>query len=79
MPREKLTELHRAVAAEEGEKVVVSLQIWPDKECFSASEAKLHEDEVLEFSGDVPFDPGRLILGFYNRILTPSQQQPIVE
>ena len=37
VPHGKLTDFHRAVAAETGEKIVVSWQIWSDKETFFAS------------------------------------------
>jgi uncharacterized protein YbaA (DUF1428 family) len=68
VPHGKQTDFHRAVAAKEGEKVVVSLQIWPDKEIFFASEAKMHEDEALEVEGEIPFDASRLILGCFETI-----------
>ena len=68
VPRGKQTDFHRAVAIKEGEKVVVSLQIWPDKERFYSSEAKMHEDKALEVEGEVPFDASRLIIGCFETI-----------
>ena len=65
VPRGKQTDFHQAVAAKEGEKIVVSWQIWPDKERFFLSEAKMHEDDALEYSGEVPFDASRLIYGCF--------------
>ena len=68
VPRGKQTDFHRAVASREGEKIVVSWQVWPDRESFYLSEARMHEDNALEFSGEVPFDPGRLIYGCFNPV-----------
>src|SRR5579859_1946321 len=63
VPTAKLTDFDRTVAAKDGEKIAVSWQIWPHKESFYASEARMHEDNVLEVSGEIPFDPKRLIYG----------------
>jgi len=68
VPHGKQTDFHRAVAAEEGEKIMVSWQIWPDKESFFASEKQMHEDNVLEVSGEIPFDASRLILGCFSSL-----------
>jgi uncharacterized protein YbaA (DUF1428 family) len=74
VPTGKLTDFYRAVAAKDGEKIVVSWQIWPDKESFYSSEAKMHEDNALEFSGDTPFDPKRLIYGCFQPIHTMGRK-----
>jgi len=68
VPTGEQTDFYRAVAANDGEKIVVSWQIWPDKESFYASEARMHEDKVLEVSGEIPFDPKRLIYGCFRPI-----------
>ena len=65
VPVGRQTDFHRAVAAKDGEKIVVSWQIWPDKDSFYASEAKMHEDGALDISGEVPFDASRLIYGCF--------------
>jgi len=70
VPVGEQTDFYRAVAAKDGEKIVVSWQIWSDKESFYASEAKMHEDKVLEVSGEIPFDPSRLIYGCFLPIHT---------
>jgi len=70
VPHGKHTDYHRAVAAKEGEKIVVSWQIWPDKKSFNVSEEKMHRDNALEISGDIPFDASRLILGCFESIHT---------
>jgi uncharacterized protein YbaA (DUF1428 family) len=73
VPSGKLTDFRRAVAAQEGEKIVVSWHVWPDKESFFASEAKMHEDNVLDTSGEIPFDASRLIYGCFTPIHTIGQ------
>ena len=66
VPRGKTTDFYRAVAAEPGEKIVVSWQIWPDRESFYAAETKMHEDGALEYDGEAPFDASRLIYGCFS-------------
>lgn len=68
VPKGKMTDYYRAVNAKEGEKIVVSIQLWPDKESFFASESKMHEDNALEFDGEIPFDASRLILGCFQAL-----------
>ena len=70
VPHGKQTDFHRAVAAKEGEKIVFTWQIWPDKASFFAAEAKMHEDERLDASGEPPFDAKRLILGCFEPIFS---------
>jgi uncharacterized protein YbaA (DUF1428 family) len=65
------TDYFRAVNAQPGEKIVCSLQVWPDKAQFYAAEAKMHDDDALEFtdaSGEPPFDASRLIVGCFSSI-----------
>lgn len=68
VPDGKQTDFRRAVAAKPGEKIVFTWQVWPDKATFEASENRMHDDGVLDGSGDPPFDAGRLILGCFNPI-----------
>ena len=65
VPEGKRTDFRRAVAAEEGEKIVFCWQVWPDKESLAAAEERMHADGVLEPSGEIPFDAGRMILGCF--------------
>lgn len=74
VPRGKQTDFYRSVNARPGEKIVVSWQIWPDRESFFASEAKMHEDDALEYSGEVPFDPTRLISGCFQPIYSLGRE-----
>lgn len=70
VPDGKQTDFRRAVAAKEGEKIVFTWQIWPDKKSFYAAEAKMHKDGSLDNSGDPPFDARRLILGCFAPIFS---------
>jgi uncharacterized protein YbaA (DUF1428 family) len=70
VPDGKETDFRRAVAAKEGEKIVFTWQVWPDKASFEAAEAKMHEDEVLDTSQEPPFDAKRLILGCFQPLLS---------
>ncbi|MEI9965904.1 MAG: DUF1428 family protein [Caulobacteraceae bacterium] len=60
----------RAVAAQPGEKIVFTWQVWPDKESFYAAEARMHEDARMDTAGEPPFDARRLILGCFQPIFT---------
>ncbi len=64
-PIGRQTDFRRAVAAKDGEKIVFVWQIWPDRESFYSAEARMHEDNALEISGEIPFDPARLIHGCF--------------
>ena len=65
VPDGKLTDFRRAVDAETGEKIVFSWQVWPDKATLEAVEAKMHQDERFEVTGEIPFDAKRLIYGCF--------------
>ena len=70
VPDGKQTDFRRAVAAKAGEKIVLTWQIWPDRESFQAAEEKMHQDPRMDAAGDPPFDASRLILGCFQPILT---------
>jgi uncharacterized protein YbaA (DUF1428 family) len=70
VPDGKRTDFRRAVAAEPGEKIVFTWQVWPDKASFEAAENKMHEDGVLDSAGEPPFDAKRLILGCFEPIFS---------
>ena len=65
VPTGRYTDFRRAVAAKDGEKIVFSWQVWPDKATLESAEAKMHDDERFEVSGEIPFDPKRLIYGCF--------------
>jgi uncharacterized protein YbaA (DUF1428 family) len=68
VPSGKFTDFRRAVDARAGEKIVFSWQVWPDKATLDSAEARMREDERFEVSGEIPFDPKRLILGCFTPI-----------
>jgi uncharacterized protein YbaA (DUF1428 family) len=70
VPDGKQTDFRKAVAAKEGEKIVFSWQIWPDRESFYAAEEKMHQDPRMDAAGEPPFDPKRLILGCFKPVLS---------
>jgi uncharacterized protein YbaA (DUF1428 family) len=70
VPDGKHTDFRRAVAAKPGEKIVFSWQVWPDKATVDAAEDKMRDDERLTVSGEIPFDPKRLIYGGFAPIYT---------
>lgn len=65
VPAGKLTDFRRAVDAKEGEKIVFTWQVWPDKATLDAAEARMHADDALEVEGEIPFDARRMILGCF--------------
>ena len=70
VPDGKQTDFRRAVAAKDGEKIVFSWQIWPDRASFYAAEEKMHQDERMDTAGAPPFDAKRLILGCFAPIFS---------
>jgi uncharacterized protein YbaA (DUF1428 family) len=70
VPTGRQTDFRRAVAARDGEKIVFSWQVWPDRATLDAAEAKMREDPRFERPRDMPFDPTRLILGCFSPIHT---------
>lgn len=70
VPEGKHTDFRRAVAAKEGEKIVFTWQIWPDKESLDRAEERMHAEGALDFDGEIPFDATRMILGCFAPIST---------
>lgn len=68
VPNGKQTDFRRAVAAKDGEKIVFTWQVWPDKASFEAAETKMHEDGALDGAAEPPFDASRLILGCFEPV-----------
>jgi uncharacterized protein YbaA (DUF1428 family) len=70
VPDGKHTDFRRAVDAREGEKIVFTWQVWPDKESLDRAEARMHDDGVLDVHEEIPFDASRLIAGCFSPIAT---------
>ena len=66
----KQTDFRKAVALEDGEKVVFSWVIWPDKATADASHEKMMSDPRMEeFGKDMPFDGKRMVYGGFEPIV----------
>jgi uncharacterized protein YbaA (DUF1428 family) len=61
----KVTDFFRAVAAEEGENVVFSWIVWPDRAtCDAAAEKMVADDRMKPEEGfEMPFDGKRMVYG----------------
>jgi uncharacterized protein YbaA (DUF1428 family) len=59
----KVTDFFRAVQAEDGENVVFSFVIWPDKATRDAGWEKIMADPEMQPDGDMPFDGKRMFWG----------------
>jgi uncharacterized protein YbaA (DUF1428 family) len=70
VPTGKYTDFRRAVAAKDGEKIVFTWQVWPDKATLDAAEARMREDPRFDVPDDIPFDARRLILGCFKPVFT---------
>ena len=68
VPAGKQTDFRRAVDAKDGEKIVFTWQIWPDKAALDAAEARMHAENALDVEGEIPFDARRLIVGCFQPI-----------
>ncbi|QTH64466.1 DUF1428 domain-containing protein [Psychrosphaera ytuae] len=70
VPDGKLTSFPMAVKAEEGEAVVFSWIVWPDKDTRMAAWPKIEADESLAgLFEDMPFDGKRLIFGGFSVVI----------
>ncbi len=66
----KQTDFRKAVALKDGEKVVFSWVVWPDKATADASNEKMMSDpRMQEFGGEMPFDGKRMVYGGFEPIL----------
>ena len=68
VPEGKLTDFRRAVQATDGEVVVLSWIVWPDKATRDAGWAKAMEDPRMK-DQQMPFDGKRMIYGGFQTIL----------
>lgn len=66
------TDFRRAVDLQQGEKVVFSWMIWPDKATADASHDKMMADERMKEWGDgsdMPFDGKRMVFGGFDVLM----------
>ena len=71
VPEGKTTDLRKAVAAPEGEKIIAGWVVWPDKETLTKAQEAMANGEGFEGypEGDPPFDGSRLIWGEFEPVL----------
>lgn len=64
----KQTDFRRAVQAKEGETVVFSWIVWPDRATADAAETRMLADDKMKPPKDAPFDMARMIFGGFSPI-----------
>ena len=64
------TDFRSAVKAEDGEHIVFSWVVWPDKETCDAAAKSMMENEEMEPPEEMPFAGKRLIYGGFTPIFT---------
>ena len=69
VPDGKVTDFRRAVKAEDGEQVVFSWIVWPDKATQDAAHSKIMADPRMTPPEPMPFDGKRMIFGGFEPIL----------
>ncbi|MGV2496078.1 DUF1428 domain-containing protein [Pelagerythrobacter aerophilus] len=70
VPDGETTDLRRAVGSQDGEKIVFSWVIWPDKETADASHERMTADPRMEkLDGEPLFDPKRMIYGNFEPLV----------
>lgn len=76
VPKGEVTDLHRAVAAQDDETVCFSWVEWPDKETRDAAMSKMMGGEVDErldpAKNPMPFDGKRMIFGSFMPVYDKS-------
>ena len=73
VPHGKLTDFYMATKAEEGETIVFSWVMWPDKATRDAGWAKLMQAERMQPDGESPFDGKRMFWGGFEPILDTGE------
>jgi uncharacterized protein YbaA (DUF1428 family) len=73
VPDGKETDFRKAVKAKDGEKIVLSWVIWPDRKTCSIAHEGMMEDPRVKDIKDMPVDGKRMILGGFEPILAYHQ------
>ncbi len=72
VPYGKLTSFPRAVQAEEGEIIIFSWVVWPDKAHRDDANVKIQKDPRLkDMMEKSPFNPQRMIFGGFASFIGP--------
>ena len=65
------TDFRKAVKLEDGEKVVFSWVVWPDKAtCEAAHESMMSQEFAEQVGEDMPFDGKRMIFGGFEPLVS---------
>ena len=64
------TDFFRAVQAEDGENVVFSFIVWPDKSTRDSAWEKIMADPEMQPQGEMPFDGKRMFWGGFKPIVS---------
>ncbi|MGB3795034.1 MAG: DUF1428 domain-containing protein [Alteraurantiacibacter sp.] len=70
----KTTDFRMATKAEDGEKIVFSWMIWPDKQTCLAAHARMQDDAFWDEMTEMPFDGARMIFGGFSPIFTMGRE-----
>jgi len=68
------TDFYKAVKAEEGENVVFSFILWPDKATRDSAWEKIMADPEMQPSGEMPFDGKRMFWGGFKPIVNTLEK-----
>lgn len=70
------TDFFRAVQAEDGENVVFSFVIWPDKATRDSAWEKIMSDPDMQPRGEMPFDGKRMFWGGFKPFVNTLDRAP---
>ena len=73
LPEGKRTDFFRAVQAEQGENVVFSWMLWPDKATRDRGWEKIMADERMKPPADMPFDAKRMFFGGFEVMIDTAR------
>lgn len=69
VPKGKVTDFYRAVAAQDGETIVYSFQLFPDAATADRANEKMMNDPIMaDMGAKMPFDGARMIYGGFDVI-----------
>ncbi len=68
------TDFFKAVQAQDGENVVFSFVIWPDKATRDSGWEKIMADPEMQPGGDMPFDGKRMFWGGFKPIVNTLEK-----
>jgi uncharacterized protein YbaA (DUF1428 family) len=68
------TDFYRAVQAKDGENIVFSFVIWPDKATRDTAWEKIMADPDMQPGGDMPFDGKRMFWGGFKPLVNTLER-----